>query len=238
MKKPELQNRKEFEWKKYIVVFFITLGIFLTAFWFSDYFANRKINQLKDIQNTISIDILSSETQFSLLSELSCKDVDNSTLSKELNSLAEKISYSEENIGKSDEVIELKKYYSLLQIKDFLLMNKISERCGKKIVSVLYFYTTENNCSECVKQSYVLTELREKYPELRVYSFDYNLDLSALGSLISIYKIEDTKLPATVVGGKLYTGFQDIEFIEKLIPEIVEALEKQKAEIEVENKKP
>ncbi len=238
MVKPQLENRKDFEWKKYVIVFFITLGIFLTAFWFSDYFANRKIKQIKDIQNTISIDILSSETQFSLLSELSCKDVDNSTLSKELNSLAVKISYSEENIGKSSEVTELKKYYSLLEIKDFLLMNKISERCGKKIVSVLYFYTTESNCSECVKQSYVLTELREKYPELRVYSFDYNLDLSALGSLISIYKIEDTKLPATVIAGKLYTGFQSIESIEKLIPEIVQALEKQKAETEKENKKP
>lgn len=197
----------------------------------SGYFNNKKIDQVKSIQDKISIDILSSETQFSLLSELSCQDVSRSNLSSELNSLAEKISYSEENIGNKDtDIIELKKFYSLLEIKDFLLMKKINERCNTKTYSILYFYTTANNCSECIKQAYVLTSLREKYPDLRVYSFDYNLDLSALRAMISIYKIEDTKLPAIVVSDKLTTGFQSIEDVEKLLPSMVKEYQKAEAE--------
>ncbi|MDQ5961637.1 MAG: hypothetical protein QG669_29, partial [Patescibacteria group bacterium] len=61
--------------KRYIIVFFITLGIFSAAFWVSNFFSDQKTQQIKSIQDQISIDILSSETQFSLLQELSCKDV-------------------------------------------------------------------------------------------------------------------------------------------------------------------
>lgn len=217
------------DWKKYIIVFLITLGIFGLAIYASNYFNTKKLDQISSLQDTISIDILSSETQFSLLSELSCKEVSvSSALSPELNSLAERISYTEENIKDSAKVTELKKYYSLLEIKDYILMNKISERCGKKVISVLYFYTTEANCSECTRQGYVLSALREKYPDLRVYSFDYTLDLSALRALISIYKVEDTKLPAIVVNGNLLTGYQSVEDIEKLLPELAKVVEKKK----------
>ena len=215
--------------KKYIFVFFITLAIFVFAIWLSEYFSNRKIEQLRSIQESISIDILSSETQFSLLSELSCKDVSASTLSNELNTLAEKIEFSEKNLGNENEISQLKKYYSLLEIKDYLLMQQITERCNEKLFSILYFYTTANNCSECVKQSYVLTELRATYPELRVYSFDYNLDLSALRALVSIYGVEDTKLPALIVGDEMVTGFRSIEEIEAMLPELVKIREEREA---------
>ncbi len=210
------------DWKKYLLVFFITLTIFIVAVSLSNYFTNKKINQIESIQDSISIDILSSETQFSLLEELACSDVDETVLSQELNSLAEKITYTEQNFSESEELDRLKKYYALLEIKDYLLMKKISERCGTESVFVLYFYTTSENCSECVRQGYVLTSLREAYPGLRVYSFDYNTDLSALRALISIYKVEDTKLPALVVNGKLYTGYRSVEDIEKAIPELAQ----------------
>lgn len=206
---------------RYITVFIITLTLFLTATWLSSFLNSRKLEEVKSIQDKISIDILSSETQFQLLQELSCKDVSATTLSIELNELAEKIAYSEKNIkGNSDEVAELKKYYSLLQIKDYLLMQKIRSKCNVSVVPIFYFYTTEENCSDCVKQSAVLTELRSEYPELRVYSFDYNLNLSALQSLIKIFKVEDTKLPAVYMNEKLFTGFQSKDKILKTFPEL------------------
>ncbi len=216
--------------KRYIIVFFITLGIFSAAFWVSNFFSDQKIQQIKSIQDQISIDILSSETQFSLLQELSCKDVSNTALSKELGTLADKIEYSEKNIGNSEEISDLKKFYSLLQIKDYLLMKKITERCKMDSVFVLYFYTTESNCAECTKQGYVLTALREKYPEFRVYSFDYNIDLSAVKTLISIYDVEDTKLPAMVINGKLVTGFKNVEEVEKMLPALKDLLPEEEEE--------
>lgn len=214
-------NKKQNDWKRYVVVFLITASIFLTGLWFSGFMDNKRIDQLKSIENTISLDLQSSEIQFSLLEELSCEDITSSTvLSSELNTLAEKLSYSEDNMGvKNEEVINLKKYYSLLQIKDYLLMKKITERCGQEYTSILYFYKN-TNCNDCTKQGYVLTALRERYPRLRVYSFDYNLDFSAIKAMISIYKIPDN-LPALVIDGHVLNGFKSIEEIEQLVPELL-----------------
>lgn len=207
------------DWKKYVIVLFITSAIFISGLWVSNYFNNKKIDQLKSIESSISLDLLSSETQFDLLQEVSCKDISSTVLSSELNSLADKISYSENNIGvKNVDVISLKKSYSLLEIKDYLLMKKITDRCGDKSIFILYFYKN-NNCADCTKQGYVLTDLRQKYPNLRVYSFDYNLDLSAIKSMISIYKVSDN-LPAIVINGKVYSGLKTVEEIEKTFPQL------------------
>ena len=199
------------DWRKYLIVFLITVSLFLTASYVSSYFGNKKVDQLKAIQDKISIDILSSETQFSLLSELSCKNVSDSVLSGELDELGSKLDWGQKNLGSTDEVTYLKKYYSLLEIKDYLLMKKISSSCGVKSAFILYFYTTAENCSLCNEESLVLTNLRQKYPELRVYSFDYSTDLSAVKSMIQIYKIKDTELPALILNEELLTGFHSID---------------------------
>lgn len=175
------------------------------------------MNQLKAIQDEIALDILSSETQFSLLSDLSCKNISYSVLSDELDELGRKLEWSEENLGADDTVLYLKKYYSLLEIKDHLLTKKISERCGTKLAYILYFYTTKEYCSECEKQGLILSALKDKYEDLRVYSFDYSTDLSAVKTLLQIYKIEDTKLPAMVLDDEAFTGFKDLDELESLV---------------------
>ena len=203
------------DWKKYLIVFLITISLFLTAGYLSNYFSDQKINQIKLIQDNIAINILSSETQFSLLQEFSCKNVSGSLLSSELDELGRKLEWGQKNLGDTEEVSYLKKYYSLLQIKDYLLMKKISQSCKVKSAFILYFYTTAENCSLCERESFVLSSLREKYPELRVYSFDYSIDLSAVKAMLQIYKIKDTELPALVLDDELLTGFHSIEDLEE-----------------------
>ena len=176
--------------------------------------------EVKNIQDKIAIDILSSETQFSLLESSSCKFVGSSTLSGELSSLEEKLAITEKDRGADDsEVQSVKRYYSLLQIKDYLLMKKIAEKCKTAPVSIVYFYSNTGDCEDCEKEGYVLTKIRQEYPEVRVYAFDYNLDLSALKTLISINKVENN-LPALIINDDVYYGFQDVADLEKNIPEL------------------
>ena len=82
-----MEQNQHIDWKKYLIVFLFTVGLFLSASYVSNYFSNKKVDQLKLIQDKISIDILSSETQFTLLSELSCKNISDSVLSGELGEL-------------------------------------------------------------------------------------------------------------------------------------------------------
>jgi len=213
-------RQHEINWKKYIFSFIITIVIFTTAIVLSSYFNNKKLDDIRNIQDTISIDILSSETQFALLEEYSCKDLGVGTLSGELGELENKLAYTERTRGtKDNEVQTLKKYYSLLQIKDYLLMIKISEKCKKTPLSIIYFYSTDGECEDCERQGFVLTKLRETYPELRIYSFDYNIDLSAVKTMISINKVKN-QLPAIFIKDKAFYGFQSVEDLEKAIPEL------------------
>lgn len=225
------------EWKKYAYTFLITAAIFATAILASNYFNQRRINEIKDIESRIAVDILASETQFSLLAELSCRDISSSLLSKELATLGDRLSYTEENRGSDDsEVLNLKRYYSLLQIKDFLLMQQIKERCGKNQASstpsIIYFYSNEGDCPDCQREGFVLTRLRQDYPDLRVYSFDYNLDLSALQTLITVYNINpaspSASLPVLLINDRVYYGFKSIEDIKEIIP-LLKEIDSQRA---------
>lgn len=209
-----------FDWRKYLVIFGITAIIFSTAIYISNFASNQRLEEIKSIQDKIAVDLLSSETQFTLLAESSCDELGNPAFSEELNSLTEKLSYTESALGSDDpQVIELKRYYSLLEIKDYLLNKKISEKCKTNPRVILYFYSNAGECPDCEKMGYVLTFLRNEYPELRVYAFDYNLDLSALRTLRSILKIKH-ELPVIVVDGTPYYGFKTIEELEIIIPEL------------------
>jgi hypothetical protein len=213
--------RTKIETKKYVLAFVITSLVFIGALIVSNRISENRLAEVKAIENKIALDILSSETQFALLRESSCRAIDHSTaFSEELNSLTQKLSYMEQNLGADNaEVLNLKKYHSLLQVKDYLLVKQVNEKCGIKPITIIYFYTNQENCEECKKEGYVLTKLREEFPELRIYSFDYNLDSSVVKTMKSIYSIENT-MPALVINEEAYYGFKDIADIEKLIPQL------------------
>ena len=209
--------RQEINWKKYLFSFLITAAIFATAIYLSNYFGQKKIDEIRSIQDNISLDILSSETQFSLLEESSCQDIGGSSaLSQELGTLEDKLAATEKDRGANDsEVLTLKKYYSLLEIKDYILMKKISQQCKTTPVSIIYFYSNKGDCADCEREGYVLTHLREEYPTLRVYSFDYNLDISAVKTLFSINKMDEgNTLPVIYMANKVYYGFQSVDTLE------------------------
>lgn len=212
---------RKIDWQKYILAFFITAIIFATAIYVSRLFDARRLADIQEIQEKIALDILSLETQLDLLAELSCEDIRKQTvLTSELNSLAERLSYTEETLGAGNEaVLSLKRQYSLLQIKDYLLLKRVTEKCQTKPIFILYFYSNEGDCPDCEREGYVLTYFREQYPQLRVYAFDYHLPLPALQTLVTINNVGG-KLPALVINGRLYEGYQDRDAIETIIPEL------------------
>lgn len=231
--------RAQIETKKYVFAFIVTVIVFFGALAISNFFSEKRIAEVKSIENKIALDILSSETQYALLKESSCKGVDHSTaFSEELSSLASRLTYMEERLGDSDEeVLGLKKYYSLLQIKDFLLVEEVRKKCGIKPITIIYFYSNKGDCEDCKKAGFVLTKLREEFPELRVYSFDYNLDLSAVATMKSIQGVRN-KLPALVIWDEPYYGFKSSEEIEKIIPQLKTIrAEREKAESASSTKK-
>jgi hypothetical protein len=207
-------------YRKYLTAFVITAVIFIGVTLVSNYFDNQRINEIKTIQDGISMNILSSETQFDLLKETPCEDVSNSSLSQQLDTLGAQVSYMESTRGTNDaQVIQLKQEYALLEIKDYILMQNMTQKCGGKPVFVLYFYSNKGDCPDCANAGAVLTALREDYPSVRVYSFDYHSGVSAVDTLEGIYNVK-AKFPALVIHNKPTYGLKSLSDIEKLMPEL------------------
>ncbi len=216
--------KKKIRVGKYLLVLLLTGVIFALGFWLSHDIDRFKLSQVDNLRQDLQLDVLSAEVQFSLLSANVCQHIDSSSLTSELYAIGQRLGYMEGALGQNNpEVIRLKKQYSLLEIKQWQLTKKAQEQCGAQLIPILYFYSNQKDCPSCDQQGYVLTYLRDKYPFLRIYSFDYDLDLSALQTLKSLYGLKK-ELPIVIVGDQSYYGFRDREEIEKILPKVFETL--------------
>lgn len=196
----------------------ITLALVATVAYTVAYLNQARLNDLSVIEDQLAIDTLSLDTQFSLLASAPCDIATSTTFIDKLGDLGNRLSYAEDQLGADNEqVIRLRQQYSLLEIRDYLISKELARECGTKPVTVLYFYSNAGDCADCDKAGYALSYLRDTYPTLRVYSFDYDLPLGALRTFIAINKVE-RQLPAFVINGKRYYGFTSLQDLEKQFP--------------------
>lgn len=196
-----------------LLAFLITAVIIGSVIYAIRYLDQKRVAQLGDLQTRLATDTLSIETQFALLEETSCANLsETNTLSQEMTNLGERLAFAESQLGTDNEqVIELKKQYTLIEIRDYLLTKRLAEACGFKPTVALYFYSNEPGaCQDCDRASYALSYLHGTNPQLRVYSFDYNLDLGALKTLIAVEKVRH-EFPAFVINGTRVYGFKDVD---------------------------
>jgi hypothetical protein len=225
-----LDKEKKLDWKKHILIFFITLLIFSSGFFLSNFFFEKRIVQIRDLQQDLTIDILSLETQFSILTQIPCEKLNEVDLTQQLSDVSQKLTSIGHGLGQQNpDFLRFKKYYSILETRYLLLLEKAAKECNSDLVSAIYFYSDEKKCPECENQSYVLSYLAEKYPFLRIYSFDYNLSLSVIQSLKSIYSLKNN-LPITIINDKVYYGFQGKKNLEEILNQYID-LKKSKFKI-------
>ncbi|KND47566.1 MAG: hypothetical protein AB199_03990 [Parcubacteria bacterium C7867-004] len=203
-----------------LLALLITVAIIGTIFYTINYLDQQRIRELDAIQSQLATDTLSIETQFTLLENAPCEDLASGTqLTQELSTLGDRLGSAESKLGSDNgEVLRLKKQYTLLQIRDYLLNKRLAKTCGFTPTTALYFYSNiPGSCPDCDRASYALSYLRQTYPSLRVYSFDYNLDLGALKTLVTVEKVNE-EFPAFVINGTRSYGFTELEEFEKLFP--------------------
>ncbi len=208
--------------KKHTLIFIFTLLIFFGGFFLSNTLSEKKMAQLTTTQQDLTIDILSLETQFSILAQAPCQNLNESILTQELYDISKKLSSIGVTLGEDNpDFLRAKKYYSILELKHWLLLKRAAKDCNFDSVFILYFYSNTKDCPDCEKQGYILTYFRKKYPFLKIYSFDYELGLSALQSLRSVYSLKK-ELPILIVNDKVYYGFKNKESLEEILEEYIE----------------
>lgn len=204
----------------------ITILLIGTVVYAINYLNQQRVAELNTVEQQLSTDTLSVETQYSLLENAPCSDftqgssTEDTLLSQEVSNIGDQLSFTEDKLGSTDpQVIQLKNQYTLLEIRDYLLTEQLSKTCHLSPTIVLYFYSNAGDCQGTSDRAgYALSYLRQTYPSLRVYSFDYNLDLGALKTLESIENVKP-QFPAFVINQKQYYGFTSLDDFEKDFPQ-------------------
>ncbi len=110
-----------------------------------------------------------------------------------------------ENENPGDERIEeLKKDYSLLSVRAWILNSHINQKCEKESKILLYFYSVP--CPDCIAQGNVLDNLRENVykDKLKVFVLNIDSEEPIVEVLKETHKIKTT--PAIVIWNNTYEG--------------------------------
>lgn len=205
---------------KYVIAGIITLGVFLLGLFLGLAIEGKRVNYIESAGKRQNLDFSSLQLQYAFIDQLSqeknCLAVQK-TFEQNINNL-ESTRIRLENFDRDatlnrNELDMLKNEYILAQIRYWLLAERTRKLCGSDIVSILYFFSDEDECQDCEKQAFVLTYLKKKFKDrLLIFSFDSKFDNEPMVPLLkNTYNV--TAYPTIVIGSRPLAGFQDKDVI-------------------------
>lgn len=205
----------------YIITIIISSLLFITGLSLGFAVSAQKINILDHEITNMRNSIENIELEFLFLDMMS-GNISCSYFIDEANRLAVESSelgtrvdlYERTQQWDDPEYVLLKSRYMLVSVRDWLMIEKIKSICEGDYETVLYFYG--NDCIDCETQGFVLTYLKEKYPQrLMVFSLDTNLGVPIVEALRTSYNI--TVFPSLVISGQMYQGFTNTTDLENIL---------------------
>ena len=195
--------------------FALAVLIFVSGIYLGNLITEGKASDIANIEKQARLELENIIVESMILEENPC--VNPTILSEKLNDLGAKLTYLEAEYSKSDpRILELKEPYTLFEVRHYLEMKKMIEECNYNYTLVLFFYSnSQENEGISEEQGFVLDYLRKKFGNVKIYSFDADLDTGVIQTLKKINNI--TVIPSTVIDGKVYAGFHDKEEMEKVL---------------------
>lgn len=200
---------------KYIAAVAVTLLIFLGGLWVGTAITNGKISDILSVEQESRLQLENLQLEEQLLQDTPCKSPQ--LLSESLEDLGTKLTYLESQYSKNDPaILELKKPYTLLEIRHYLALKSMTERCNQNYTLILFFYSNDPAyVKDSEEQGFVLDYLRKKYDNVKAYSIDSDMDLGIIRVLKSEYNI--SVMPSIVINDKVYVGFHTKEELETVL---------------------
>ncbi|MBU5537266.1 MAG: hypothetical protein QXP82_00620 [Candidatus Aenigmatarchaeota archaeon] len=120
-----------------------------------------------------------------------------------------------ENEGKNDRYNELKREYSIISAKAWILNSYFKDKCKRNEAIILYIYSP--NCVECEKQGKILDSVRDQYfkEKMLVFVLDYSIKEPIVETIKTTYDIKYT--PTIIIGTRKYEGLVDSNYLVELI---------------------
>lgn len=209
---------RKINWEKMILAFLIAVFLFCLGL-FIGYLARGIVEgAAMNVEEGMRNEIMTLETLSMLGEKYPCDSITLNLMSDKLDYLGDLITTLEVKKGKFDsEVLELKKIYSLLQVRHMLLIQDKDEKCSENYNIFIFFYSNKEECKNLAdKMSFILSYLRNKHNDVRVYSFDVDLDSDIVYTLMKRYNID--KCDAVILNDKRVNAtFESSDDVERLL---------------------
>jgi hypothetical protein len=212
--------KHQVSWKIYALAAIITLVVFSLGVGIGYMISNEKYSLITGDMENFQMQQKDIEIEFMLSNSLGSNSCDTlkyeiEKTSNQSTTLGERLSYYDNEIIKNPEFASLKKNYMMNLIQFWSYWELFKKNCNSTVNTVLYFYSIKD-CGDCQAQGFVLSYLKEKYPQdIMVFSLDKNEDLYSLNLLKSIYNV--TKAPTLVINNKKYEGLMDTNQLKDLL---------------------
>ncbi|MFC1801166.1 hypothetical protein ACFLZB_01785 [Nanoarchaeota archaeon] len=206
--------------EKYLIAFLVTLGIFGLGLLLGLVIDGKRVEYVQFQDKVQTLDFSSLQLQYQFIDEFKeknncqalAKTFDDNIQNLEL--IRSKIeSYQQDSTLSYDEFDLLKREYVLAQIRYWMLSKKTKEVCGLDHSTILYFFGPAKDCSDCDKQSFLLTYLKQKFGmNLLNFVFDGTFEDEPLIVLLKkTYGVEI--YPTLVINEEKFEGYTEIKTI-------------------------
>ncbi|MFA6088863.1 MAG: hypothetical protein WC755_03290, partial [Candidatus Woesearchaeota archaeon] len=149
--------KESIDWSKFFLVLILTVAVFVIGVFFGNYITEIKYDTIFNTEQSLRLELLGLDTQYSLIESDPCKVFNDTSLSESLDEMGNKVTYLENTLGtSSEEVINLKKYYFLLEIRHYLLKQRAVKECDVQHDFILYFYSNKGYCKDCKQEGFVI----------------------------------------------------------------------------------
>lgn len=210
--------------KRYIMAVFLTAAIFSMGLGLGVYLDIKKIDYVRVLTEEQAADLDSLQFQYLYLASLkdseSCPVIEK-TLESNLNTLQpilNRLIEYENEVGikvSQRDYEQVKREYTLANLRYWLLAQKSREVCGADLVRVLYFYSPD--CASCPDEGFILSNLRLGLDDkLLIFPLDASFTKEPMISiLLSQYNV--TTFPTLVIEDDVVRQFASQDELLKII---------------------
>jgi glutaredoxin len=212
--------KKRVSWEVYIIAAVITLVIFSLGVALGFFISNEKYSIIKNDLEDLKLQQKDAELELLLINSLETKscysikyEIDKMAVLS--SKLGDRVSVYDTEMIKNADFYNLKQQYILTLIEFWNYWELFKKNCNSSVNTVLYFYSIKN-CDDCQAQGFVLSYLKEKYPDkIMTFALDKDEDLYSLNLIKNTYNV--TTAPTLIINNKKYEGLKDINALNDLL---------------------
>ncbi len=212
--------KEKISWRVYMIAAVITLVVFSLGVGLGFLINNEKYDIIRSDLESLQLQQKDIEIEMMLTNSLGANSCN--TLNYEIEKtatqsaeLGQKVSYYDNEMVKNPDIGTIKRYYIINLIQLWSYWELFKKNCNSSVNTVLYFYAIKN-CDDCQAQGFILSYLKEKYPDkIMTFALDKDEDLYSLNLIKNSYNVSTA--PTLIINNKKYEGLKDINALNDIL---------------------